>query len=44
MHFTKQKLEQISNTEQPCINNNELNTNNTGNTGNASADTNEENT
>ena len=49
-HFKKWKLERISNTEQPRINDNELNTNNTGDAGDASnmgdtnADTNEEGT
>ena len=49
-HFKKQKLEQISNTEQPRINDNKLNTNNmgdasnTGNMGNTSVDTDEKGT
>lgn len=43
-HFKKRKLERIPNTEQPRINNNELNTNDTGDTGDTGADTDEEGT
>ena len=43
-HFKKRKLERISNTEQPRINDNELNTNDTGDTGDTGAATDEEGT
>ena len=43
-HFKKQKLERIPNTEQPRIDDNELNTNDTGDTGDTGADTDEEGT
>ena len=44
MHFKKQKIEQICNTEQSYINNNKLNTNNTDNTGNTVANMDEKKT
>ena len=43
-HFKKRKLERIPNTEQPRIDDNELNTNDTGDTGDTGADTDEEGT